>query len=54
MTASDAMSDNPQSAVAVVHFVRAWEIYFKGDAAAFPLVVAQRLVRAGIATWPPG
>ena len=49
-----AAGDSPQPAVAVVRFVRAWEIYFAGDAAVFPVAIARRLVRSGIAMWPQG
>ena len=47
------MSATQADVVAVV-FLKAWEIYMRGDTAAFPPAVAERLVRAGIAAWAPG
>ena len=45
------MSDTQSATIAVVCFVRPWELYYRNDLAAFPLAVAQRLVRLGIAVW---
>ena len=48
------MSDTPQATVAVVRFLKRWELYYANDMAAFPLATAEWLVKVGFAVRVPG